>query len=70
MTLSKKNLRRVSMLIASQSAYNLEKLRVVCGYNEIGQVVDKLVREKMLSLHIDNFHTTGKRDYREHSKKN
>lgn len=60
MTLSKKNLRRVSMLIASQSAYNLEKLRVMCGYNEIGQVVDKLVREKMLSLHIENLTTTRK----------
>lgn len=58
--MSKKNLRRVSMLIASQSAYNLEKLRVMCGYNEIGQVVDKLVREKMLSLHIENLTTTGK----------
>lgn len=60
MTLSKKNLRRVSMLIASQSVYNLEKLRAMCGYNEIGQVVDKLVREKMLSLHIENLTTTRK----------
>lgn len=45
--MSKKNLRRVSMLITSQSAYNLERLRAMCGYREIGEVVDKLVREKM-----------------------
>ena len=32
----------------------------MCGYNEIGQVVDKLVREKMLSLHIENLTTTRK----------
>ncbi len=51
--MSKKNLRRVSMLITSQSAYNLERLRAMCGYREIGEVVDKLVREKMCSLHVE-----------------
>lgn len=51
--MSKKNLRRVSMLITAQSAYNLELLRAMCGYREIGEVVDKLVREKMLSLHVE-----------------
>jgi hypothetical protein len=51
--MSKKNLRRVSLLITAQSAYNLERLRAMCGYREIGEVVDNLVRGKMLSLHVE-----------------
>ena len=47
---NKKNLRRVSMLVTAQTAYNLEKLAVMCGYRELGHVVDKLVREKMLMM--------------------
>lgn len=46
----KKNLRRVSLLVTAQTAYNLEKLAVMCGYREQGHVVDKLVREKMLMM--------------------
>lgn len=53
--MSKKNLRRVSVLITAQSAYNLERLKAMCGYREIGEVVDKLVREKMRSLHVERF---------------
>ena len=44
----KKNLRRVSLLVTAQTAYNLEKLAAMCGYREKGHVVDILVREKML----------------------
>lgn len=46
----KKNLRRVSLLVTAQTAYNLEKLAAMCGYREKGHVVDKLVREKMMKL--------------------
>jgi len=46
----KKNLRRVSLLVTAQTAYNLEKLAAMCGYREKGHVVDKLVREKMLMM--------------------
>lgn len=42
----KKNLRRVSLLVTAQTAYNLEKLAAMCGYREKGHVVDKLVRKK------------------------
>lgn len=28
-----------------------KRLAAVCGYSEIGRVVDKLTREKMISLH-------------------
>lgn len=46
----KKNLRRVSVIITSQTKHNLEHLAAGCGYSEIGRVIDKLTREKMLSL--------------------
>ncbi len=46
----KKNLRRVSLLVTAQTAYNLEKLAAMCGYREKGHVVDKLAREKMLMM--------------------
>lgn len=48
--MNKKNMRRVSMLVTAQTIYNLEKLAAMSGYHEVGRVVDKLVREKMISL--------------------
>lgn len=50
MNMRKKNMRRISILVTAQTAYNLEHLAAMCGYREIGRVVDKLTREKMLSL--------------------
>ena len=52
----KKNLRRVSILVTAQTAYNLEKLAAMCGYREKGHVVDKLVREKMLMMNGGKHH--------------
>lgn len=51
--MSKKNMRRISILVTAQTAKNLERLAFMCGYREIGMVVDKLTREKMISLHTD-----------------
>lgn len=51
MKTKKKNLRRISIIVTVQTKGNLERLAAVCGYSEIGRVVDKLTREKMLSLH-------------------
>lgn len=48
-----KNLRRISILVTAQTAYNLEKLRKICGYKYTGKVVDKLVREKMIEMKGD-----------------
>lgn len=48
-----KNLRRMSILVTAQTAYNLEKLRKICGYKYTGKVVDKLVREKMIEMKGD-----------------
>ena len=32
----KKNMRRISVLVTAQTAYNLEKLAAMCGYREQG----------------------------------
>ena len=48
--MNRKNLRRISMVVTAQTAANLEKLAQMDGKPSIGRVVDKLVREKMISL--------------------
>ena len=50
-----KNLRRVTMLVTAQTAKNLERLAQMDGQPTIGRVMDKLVREKMLSFRCDRF---------------
>ena len=52
----KKNLRRVTLLVTAQTAYNLDRLAAMCWYREPGHVVDKLVREKMLELNGGKHH--------------
>nr|DAJ38253.1 MAG TPA: hypothetical protein [Caudoviricetes sp.] len=51
--MNKKNMRRVSMLVTAQTAKNLDRLATMSGYFEVGRVVDKLVREKMISLRYE-----------------
>ena len=45
-----KNLRRLSVLVNSQTEYHLYQLAQMAGYKEIGRMIDKLVREKMIAL--------------------
>lgn len=47
---SKRNQRRVSVLLNAQTLFHLERMAAGAGYKEIGRVIDKLVREKMISL--------------------
>lgn len=47
--MSKKNLRRLSALVTAQTLYNIAKLAAMDG-RTIGQVIDKLVRDRMLLL--------------------
>lgn len=47
--MSKKNLRRLSALVTAQTLYNLAKLAAMDG-RTIGQVIDELVRDRMLML--------------------
>lgn len=53
--MGKKNLRRISVLVTAQTAKNLERLAQMDGQPTIGRVMDKMVREKMLSLRYDRF---------------
>lgn len=46
----KKNLRRVNVVITAQTKSNLEHIAASCGYKGIGEVIDKLTREKMISM--------------------
>lgn len=48
--MSKKNRRRISTLVSAQTLYHLENMKQFCGYNDIGRVIDKLVREKQIEL--------------------
>lgn len=48
--MSKKNKRRISVLITAQTLYHLEHMRQFCKYSDIGTVIDKLVREKQVQL--------------------
>ena len=48
--MNRKNLRRISMVVTAQTAANLEKLAQMDGKPSIGRVMDKLVRDRMLSL--------------------
>lgn len=47
---NKKNMRRLSILVTAQTLHNLEKLANMTGSRNVGRVVDKLTREKMLAL--------------------
>ena len=44
-----KNMRRISVLVTAQTAYNLGRLAAMDGGNQ-GRVIDKLVRDRMLML--------------------
>jgi hypothetical protein len=52
MNMGKKNMRRISILVTAQTAHNLERLADMDGCRDVGRIVDKLTREKMLSLHV------------------
>ena len=47
--MSRKNLRRLSALVTTQTAFNLARLAAMDGGNQ-GRVIDKLVRDRMLML--------------------
>ena len=51
--MNKRNMRRLPpILVTAQTAKNLQRQADMCGYREIGRVVDKLTREKMLELRV------------------
>lgn len=47
-------LRRLSCKVTPQTLWNLQKLARIQKYGDnLGKVIDKLVREKMLSMRIE-----------------
>ena len=46
----KKNMRRLTLRVTSQTLYNLERLRQMGELRDLGRVVDKLTRDKMVSM--------------------
>ena len=50
--MSNKNLRRIHITVSSQTLFHLENMRKFSGFKDIGQVIDKLIREKRISQSI------------------
>lgn len=48
----KKNLRRLTTLVTAQTMGNLNRLADMAGYDSPGRVIDKLVRDHMLAIHL------------------
>ena len=51
--MNKKNLRKIRCTVTSQTLYNLQHMAAAMGTSNVGMVIDKLTREKMLSNRID-----------------
>ena len=50
---AKKKLVRMGCRVTPQTLWNLRKLSKMMGYGDnIGKVVDKLTREKMMNMHL------------------
>lgn len=56
--LNKKNLRRVSYLVNSQTDYHINKLAEIQN-KKPGQIIDELVRDRMLRLKGDKYARTN-----------
>ena len=60
----KKNMRHLTLRVTAQTLYNLERLRQMGELRDLGRVVDKLTREKMVALHGDHLREPTKKDQR------
>lgn len=48
--MEKKNLRKIHCNVTAQTLYHLEHMAAAMGTNNIGSVIDKLTREKMIKM--------------------
>lgn len=48
----RKSMRRISVKVTPQTLYNLERLAAMDGCKSLGKVIDKLTRDRMISLKI------------------
>ena len=51
--MDKKNLRKIYCTVTSQTLYNLQHMAAAMGTSNVGMVIDKLTREKMISMRCD-----------------
>lgn len=56
--MSRKPTRKITLRVSPQTAYNLELLMAMSGSKSVGQVVDKLVRDRMLALRAKRMEDT------------
>lgn len=45
-----KQFKTITVKVTSQTLYNLNMLAAVSGFDNIGRVIDKLTREKMIQM--------------------
>lgn len=48
--MAKQRLKRMVITVTPQTAYHLRDMAAMCNYKGVGRVVDKLVREKRISM--------------------
>lgn len=48
--MAKQRLKRMVITVTPQTAYHLRDMAAMCNYKGVGRVVDKLVREKRVSM--------------------
>ena len=48
--MDKKNLRKIKCTVTAQTLYNHEHMAAAMGTSNIGRVIDKLTREKMIEM--------------------
>ena len=45
---NRQNRRKITIRVTAQTLYHLQQLAEVCGYKDLGRVVDLLTRERMM----------------------
>lgn len=48
--MAKQRLKKMVITVTPQTAYHLRDVAAMCKYKSVGRVVDKLVREKQVSM--------------------
>ena len=45
---NRQNKRKITIRVTAQTLYHLQQLAEACGYKDLGRVVDKLTRERVM----------------------
>ena len=65
--MDKKNLRKIKCTVTAQTLYNLEHMAAAMGTNNIGRVIDKLTRDRMISIKESNIKNKNNIDFSQHN---